>query len=174
MFRPLAITSLFVFIGCQPTNIEYINESLAVFELVDVNTTSVSFETSISSAQFAPELISAWYFGHSTWGYCSGQFGHLDALQKTLTADGYPIQILGVNGAGYENGNERVTENRDIPWLQDTEEVNAWAQWDVQYRDVYILDQNGDLRFIYNLTVNDLGNPDNLALLTDAMTGLIE
>lgn len=66
MFRPLAIASGFVFIGCQPTNIEYINESLPVFDLVDVNTTSVSFETSISSGQFAPELISAWYFGHST------------------------------------------------------------------------------------------------------------
>ena len=98
----------------------------------------------------------------------------MDALQKTLTEDGYPIQILGVNGAGYESGNERVTENRDIPWLQDTEDVDAWTQWDVKYRDVYILDQNGDLRFIYNLTVNDLGNPDNLNLLTDAITGLIE
>jgi len=98
----------------------------------------------------------------------------LDALQKTLTEDGYPIQILGVNGAGYESGNERVTEDRDIPWLQDTENIEAWTQWDVKYRDVYVLDQNGDLRFIYNLTVNDLGNPDNLDLLTDAMTGLIE
>ena len=81
---------------------------------------------------------------------------------------------MGVNGIGYENGNERVTEDRDIPWLQDIEEVDAWTQWDVQYRDVYILDQNGRLRFIYNLTINDLGNPDNLDLLTNAMVGLID
>ena len=81
---------------------------------------------------------------------------------------------MGVNGIGYENGNERVTEDRDIPWLQDIEEVDAWTQWDVQYRDIYILDQSGSLRFIYNLTINDLGKPDNLDLLTNAMIGLID
>ena len=143
---------------------------------MDVNTTSTLYETSVSSDQFtsSPELVSAWYFGHSTWGYCSGQFGHLNALQETLDADGYAVQILGVNGIGYENGNERVTEDRDIPWLQDIEEVDAWNQWDVRYRDVYILDQRGSLRFIYNLTINDLGNPDNLDLLKNALTGLID
>ena len=67
-----------------------------------------------------------------------------------------------------------MTEDRDIPWLQDIEEVDAWNQWDVRYRDVYILDQRGSLRFIYNLTINDLGNPDNLDLLKNAMTGLID
>ena len=95
-------------------------------------------------------------------------------MQNTLNEDGYPIQILGVNGSGYENGNERATENRDIPWLQDTEEVDAWGQWGVMYRDVYVLDRNGDLRFVFNLTVHDLGDPDNLDLLTRAMEGLIE
>ena len=91
-----------------------------------------------------------------------------------MDEEGHPIQILGVNGIGYENGNERVTEDRDIPWLQDIEEIDAWTQWDVQYRDVYILDQKGNLRFKYNLTINDLSNPDNLGLLTNAMLGLIE
>ena len=98
----------------------------------------------------------------------------MDTLQQTFDADGYPIQILGVNGIGYEHGNERVTEDRDIPWLQDVEEVDAWTQWDVQYRDVYVLDQNGNLRFIYNLTINNLGEPENLELLSTAMIGLVE
>jgi hypothetical protein len=91
-----------------------------------------------------------------------------------LTLDGHPVQILGVNGIGYESGNDRVTENRDIPWLQDTEDVDAWSQWNVQYRDVYILDQAGQLRFIYNLTLHDLSNPDNLDHFTEAILGLIE
>ena len=91
-----------------------------------------------------------------------------------MNEDGHAIQIIGVNGIGYENGNERVTEDRDIPWLQDIEGVDAWTQWGVQYRDVYILDQNGTLRFIYNLTLNNLGEPDNLELLQEAMIGLIE
>ena len=98
----------------------------------------------------------------------------MNTLQETLDEEGHPIQILGVNGIGYENGNERVTEDRDLPWLQDTEDVDAWTMWDVQYRDVYILDQNGDLRFVYNLTLHDLGNPDNLGLLKEAMVRLTE
>ena len=91
-----------------------------------------------------------------------------------MNEDGHPIQIIGVNGIGYENGNERVTEGRDIPWLQDIEDIDAWTQWGVQYRDVYVLDQNGNLRFIYNLTVHNVGEPDNLELLQEAMIGLIE
>lgn len=91
-----------------------------------------------------------------------------------MNEEGQAIQIIGVNGIGYENGNERVTEDRDIPWLQDIEDIDAWTQWGVQYRDVYVLDQNGNLRFIYNLTVNNVGEPDNLELLKEAMIGLIE
>ena len=166
-----------MYTGCQSSNIEYINETLPVFSLLDVNITSDLYDTSVSSDQFAstsPELVSAWYFGHSTWGYCSGQFGHLNTLQDTLNKDEHAVQIIGINGIGYENGNERVTEDRDIPWLQDIEEVDAWTQWDVQYRDVYVLDQNGNLRFVYNLTLHDLGSPDNLAFLTEAMVGLID
>ena len=66
MFPSFTATTLVLLTGCQPTKVEYISESLPVFELVDVNTTSPSFENTISSDQFAPELISAWYFGHST------------------------------------------------------------------------------------------------------------
>ena len=173
----ISIAALLLYTGCQSFDIEYINETLPVFSLLDVNTTSELYDTSVSSDQFAstsPELVSAWYFGHSTWGYCSGQFGHLNTLQDTLNEEGQAIQIIGVNGIGYENGNERVTEDRDIPWLQDIEDIDAWTQWGVQYRDVYVLDQNGNLRFIYNLTVNNVGEPDNLELLKEAMIGLIE
>jgi len=81
---------------------------------------------------------------------------------------------LGVNGIGFESGNERVTDGRDIPWLQDVESVDAWSLWDVAYRDVYVLDQSGQLRFIYNLTTHDLSNPDNMATLQEAIEGLLE
>lgn len=98
----------------------------------------------------------------------------MNTIQSELEEDGYPIQIIGVNGIGYESANERVTEGRDIPWLQDLEETDAWSLWEVQYRDVYILDQQGQLRFIYNLTTHDLANPTYASELTEAMVGLIE
>ena len=55
--------------GCQRFDIEYISETLPVFSLQDVNTTSDLYESIVSSDQFistSPELVSAWYFGHST------------------------------------------------------------------------------------------------------------
>ena len=64
-------------------------------------------------------------------------------MQNELDAD-HPeleIQILGVNGAGYEAGNETITLGRDLPWLQDVDgQSNAWTSWDVAYRDVAIAD----------------------------------
>ena len=63
-----SITALIAYIGCQPVRVDYIYETLPVFSLMDVNTTSTLYETSVSSDQFtsSPELVSAWYFGHST------------------------------------------------------------------------------------------------------------
>jgi len=98
----------------------------------------------------------------------------LNTLQETFQASELPIQILGVNGIGYEAGNERVTEGRGIPWLQDVEAVDAWSSWEVAYRDVYVLDQSGQLRFIYNLTTHDLSNPDNMDILSEAIIGLVD
>ena len=49
--------------------IEYIELDVEPFELQDVNQNSSTFEQMISSHQFvdsSPELVSAWYFGHST------------------------------------------------------------------------------------------------------------
>ncbi len=98
----------------------------------------------------------------------------MNTLQETFQASELPIQILGVNGIGYEAGNERVTEERSIPWLQDVEAVDAWSSWEVAYRDVYVLDQRGQLRFIYNLTTHDLSNPDNMDTLSEAIIGLVD
>ena len=68
MMPSISIITLLLSTGCQP-NIEYISESLPVFSLQDVNTTSDLYESIVSSDQFistSPELVSAWYFGHST------------------------------------------------------------------------------------------------------------
>ena len=83
------------------------------------------------------------------------------------------MQIIGINAVDLESGNEVMTSGRDLPWLQDTVEVEAWNQWQVEYRDVYLLDQNGQLRFIYNLTENDLSNRNNYQELYDAIDGLL-
>lgn len=67
------------------------------------------------------------------------------------------IELLGVNGSGYESGIPQMVQDRFIPLLQDVIEVDAWGQWAVVYRDVIILDREGAPVGVFNLTDHDLG-----------------
>lgn len=60
-----------------------------------------------------------------------------------------------------------MCDGRDLPWLQDTTTVDAWGLWDVEYRDVVILDADGVRHYSYNLTVYDLADSDHRDLLKE-------
>lgn len=75
--------------------------------------------------------------------------------------------ILGVNAAGLEAANASVTADRTLPWLQDTAAVDAWGAWGVTWRDVWVLDPDGVLVGIMNLTDHDLAAPENFAALQE-------
>jgi hypothetical protein len=96
----------------------------------------------------------------------------LQEIQTDMDANGYPIQIIGVNEAGFEAGNEDMTSNRTLPLLQDTDDANAWELWEVAYRDVYVMDKEGTVRFRFNLTVHDLSKPENYNALSNALIEL--
>ena len=70
---------------------------------------------------------------------------------------------------GFDGNNDGFTESRDIPWLQDTDEADWWNTWNVTYRDVIILDADGEVADVYNLTNNDLGDTDNYVALKSLM-----
>ena len=82
---------------------------------------------------------------------------------------GYPdldFQILGVNEFGHESGNDLVTPGTDLPWLQDADvdldgSSDVWTSWDVDYRDVVILDATNTKVGVFNLTSHGLQEPDN-------------
>jgi hypothetical protein len=82
------------------------------------------------------------------------------------------VQLVGVNDVGYEAGNLSITSNRKLPWLQATAMVDVWEQWKPTFRDVVVLDGEGRVVAIFNLSANDLSNPANYqalkALLIDA------
>src|SRR5262245_10613223 len=73
------------------------------------------------------------------------------------------VEILGINGASYAGFNSLVTFERTLPWLQDTRQDNVWGKWDVRWRDVRIIDSQGQLQAVYNLTDYDLSNSKNFA-----------
>lgn len=86
-------------------------------------------------------------------------------MQAELASEGLPmeIQILGINEAGQEAGNDNICRGRDIPWLQDTMDEHVWQTWQInyhrQYRDVFILDgENVIVGEPYNLTVHNLAD----------------
>lgn len=49
-----------------------------------------------------------------------------------------------------------MVSGRFIPLLQDTVEIDAWAAWAVDYRDVVILDRDNIPVGVFNLTDHDL------------------
>lgn len=79
-------------------------------------------------------------------------------MQADLAAEfpDLPIALLGVNGAGFESGVPLMADGRVIPLLQDTAEVDAWTAWQVEYRDVIILDRDNVPVGVFNLTEHDL------------------
>ena len=147
------------------------------FMLVDTNTTSDSFNTSVSPRDLNGN-ISVYYFGLSTCNYCSNQFGHLDTLQTELDTNFGDLgaEIIGVNLAGRESGNSSFTSGRDIPWLQDVDADNdgdsdVWVEWGAQLRDVMIVDEQNQLVETINLTLYDLADTSNYESLRDKIIG---
>ncbi|MHC4817204.1 MAG: hypothetical protein ACYTF8_03960 [Planctomycetota bacterium] len=88
-------------------------------------------------------------------------------MQNELLADNPATRIrLGaINQIGSEGSAEAMCDGRDIPLLQDTYDDHAWAQWQVTYRDVIILDEENRQVAVYNLTTNSLSYPENYAEL---------
>ncbi len=74
-----------------------------------------------------------------------------------------PVRLLGVNEVGFEEDNEDMCFQRDLAWLQDTEADNVWAMWGSERWDVFILDDEGLLVEIYDVSLenNQLGDPAN-------------
>jgi hypothetical protein len=56
-----------------------------------------------------------------------------------------------------------MCEGRDIPWLQDTEEANWWGSWGIIWRDVVILDRDGNKVDVVNLTDHNLEDTEEYA-----------
>ena len=92
-------------------------------------------------------------------------------MQKELEPgqDEGRIQILGVNRAGQEAANASVTDGQDLPWLQETAEVDVWAAWQIAYRDVVIVGPDNRVVEVFNLTRKDLGIAENYAALKDLL-----
>lgn len=98
-------------------------------------------------------------------------------MQDELAAayPGLAIQVLGINERGQESANALAVEGRDLPWLQDGDQngnniSDVWNEiWQIEYRDVVVLDGANEPIFVFNLTTHDLGNTANYQTLRDEL-----
>lgn len=155
----LIVITLIGVMGCSSVA-PLSDQPVADFALLDVNPASPSAGAEVSPRD-AEGRVSLWFFGHATCAYCGAQFERLDALRQEVAAADPPLDVafFGVNEAGHESGNDTITEGLSTPWLQDTEAVNAWEAWSVEFRDVVILDDGNVPIAVMNLTYNDLNDP---------------
>ena len=97
-------------------------------------------------------------------------------MQKELETI-YPaldIELIGVNKVGKAAGNEEATQGRDIPLLQDVDaegdgDSDVWSLWNVEWRDVVIVDGNNAQVDTYNLTSYNLAEAENYATLREML-----
>lgn len=89
-------------------------------------------------------------------------------MQQELRAAGSTVELLGINEPGYDTTASFV-EDRTLPWLQDDEAVDVWSSWGVAFRDVVIVDQDGQVLDVFNLTKHDLRDDPEYATLLQAL-----
>lgn len=77
--------------------------------------------------------------------------------------------MLGLNKIGYASYNDAFTAGVDLPWLQDTDSAQAWEAWGASWRDLYVLDPEGQLYAVHDLNSNDLGYEPDYQALTDLL-----
>lgn len=93
-------------------------------------------------------------------------------MQSELKSQ-YPllrIEILAINELGQESQNNLASAGRVLPLLQDVDAnqngaSDVWASWDVEWRDVRVLNQNNVPIGNMNLTVDSLATTSNYELL---------
>ncbi len=82
------------------------------------------------------------------------------------------IQIVGVNEAGFDGSNGRMTSGRSLPWLQEEGDFSIWNSWQIEYRDVLILDDENHPVAVFNLTDYSLAVPANYDSLVSLLSNL--
>lgn len=87
-------------------------------------------------------------------------------MQKEIEKD-YPtlkVQIIGVNGIGQPFAS-MMTDNTNLPFVEDDKDHLVWTSWGANYRDVIILDQHNEVIDVFNLTQYSLANSSNYKTL---------
>lgn len=74
-----------------------------------------------------------------------------------------------MNHPDHSSGNDTMSALGVLGVLEDTTEADTWGAWDAEWRDVFVVDRNGDVVGVMNLTDNDLAIAENERALRDML-----
>tara|TARA_B100000683_G_scaffold250002_1_gene264716 strand:- start:151 stop:831 length:681 start_codon:yes stop_codon:yes gene_type:complete len=143
-------------------------DSVPLTRLEDRNPNSIYFEERKGPEDFQDQ-VSIWYFVHASCPYCRSQFERLNQMSQEVSIHQPSPQFLAVNATAHEDAMEALAEQGSLPILQDEEDVDLWGQWQINYRDVVVVDANLKPIARINLTKNSLDDEP----VYDALKSLI-
>jgi len=134
-----------------------VDEPVPAFALQDVNPSSATFEQAVGPDDFQDQ-VSGWYFGWATCPLCQAHIDELDRMQGDVDAldTPVPITLIGINQVGYESGNDTITSDVDLPWLQDTQQADVFGAWPpARIRELKIVGRDGQVAATFDLNQDD-------------------
>ena len=80
---------------------------------------------------------------------------------------GLPVELIGIGTETYISGLNNWTNNNDAPVVSDESPFSTWTSWGASQRDLFVLDQSGNVVLEQNISS---GLPNNLQeLITDLL-----
>ena len=88
-------------------------------------------------------------------------------MYDSLKEQGLPVELIGIGTDTYISGLDNWTNNNDAPVVSDESPFSTWTSWGASQRDLFVLDQSGNIVLEQNITS---GLPNNLQeLITDLL-----
>tara|TARA_B100000029_G_scaffold485122_1_gene538080 strand:+ start:870 stop:1214 length:345 start_codon:yes stop_codon:yes gene_type:complete len=85
---------------------------------------------------------------------CRSRFGVLYYLSEELNqSEKNNVIILGISNKQHsESEIPKMIEGISLPWVHDNTSQDVWTKWDARLRDLYIVNEEGILYGMVNLT----------------------
>ena len=136
------------------------------YSLEDINPTSDYYGENVGTSFFEGK-VTLNYFGYFTWGTCTARFGQLNDLYDSFKEQGLPVELIGIGTETYISGLDNWTNNNNAPVVSEESPFSTWTNWGASQRDLFVLDQSGNVVLEQNITS---GLPNNLQeLITDLL-----
>ena len=88
---------------------------------------------------------------------CRSRFGVLDYMSNDIYKnDKNNIAFVGISNENHsKNQIPKMIQGTTLPWAHDNSGQDVWSKWGVRLRDLYILNEEGILYGMVNLTGYD-------------------